>query len=75
MDVVGVVGAGVMGVGVAQNLAETGHRVVLLDLTDEQLGKARATIRQNLRMRGFFAKGKEPQEQSGAVMERITFTT
>jgi 3-hydroxybutyryl-CoA dehydrogenase len=70
-----VVGAGVMGVGVAQNLAETGHRVVLLDLTDEQLGKARATIRQNLRMRGFFAKGKEPQEQSDVVMGRITFTT
>lgn len=75
MDVVGVVGAGVMGVGVAQNLAETGHRVVLLDLTDEQLGKARAAIRQNLRMRGFYAKGKEPQEKSDAVMGRITFTT
>lgn len=75
MDVVGVIGAGVMGVGVAQNLAETGHRVVLLDLTDEQLGRARATIRQNLRMRGFFAKGKEPKEQSDVVLGRITFTT
>ena len=75
MDVVGVVGAGVMGVGVAQNLAETGHRVILLDLTDEQLGKARATIRQNLRMRGFFAKGQESKEPSESVMGRITFTT
>ena len=28
---VGVVGAGVMGAGVAQNLAETGHDVVLID--------------------------------------------
>jgi 3-hydroxybutyryl-CoA dehydrogenase len=75
MDLIGVVGAGVMGVGVAQNLAETGHRVVLLDLTDGQLDKARSTIRQNLRMRGFFEKGKEPKEQSGVVMGRITFTT
>lgn len=75
MDVVGVVGAGVMGVGVAQNLAETGHQVILVDLTEEQLGKAKTTIRQNLRMRGLFMKSKEPQEQSGAVLDRITFTT
>ncbi len=76
MDVVGVVGAGVMGVGVAQNLAETGHQVVLVDLTDEQLDKAQGEIRQNLRMRGFFAKKeKEPKEQSDAVLGRITFTT
>ncbi len=39
---VGVVGAGVMGVGVAQNLAQTGHRVVLVDITPEILGRARA---------------------------------
>jgi 3-hydroxybutyryl-CoA dehydrogenase len=75
MDLVGVVGAGVMGVGVAQNLAEGGHQVVLVDLTDEQLDKAQATIRQNLRMRGFFTKGKEPKEQSDVVLGRITFTT
>jgi len=30
---IGVVGAGVMGVGVAQNLAQTGYKVLLLDLT------------------------------------------
>ena len=75
MDRVGVVGAGVMGVGVAQNLAEMGHQVVLLDLTDEQLDKAHAAIRQNLRMRGFFTKSKEPKEQSEAVLRRINFTT
>src|SRR5688500_2771458 len=75
MDVVGVVGAGVMGVGVAQNLAETGHQAILVDLTEEQLDKARTTIRQNLRMRGLFMKSKEPKEQSGAVLDRITFTT
>ena len=75
MDQMGVVGAGVMGVGVAQNLAEMGHQVVLLDLTDEQLDKAHAAIRQNLRMRGFFTKSKEPKEQSEAVLRRINFTT
>lgn len=75
MNVVGVVGAGVMGVGVAQNLAETGHQVVLVDLTDEQLDKAHATIRQNLRMRGFFSKNNEPKEDSKAVLGRINFTS
>jgi 3-hydroxybutyryl-CoA dehydrogenase len=64
-----------MGTGVAQNLAETGHEVVLVDLSDEQLDKAHATIRQNLRMRGFFAKSKEPKEESDAVLGRINFTT
>src|ERR1041385_1150333 len=75
MNRVGVVGAGIMGTGVPQNLAETGHEVVLVDLSDEQLDKAHATIRQNLRMRGFFAKSKEPKEESDAVLGRINFTT
>lgn len=75
MDRVGVVGAGVMGVGVAQNLAETGHQVVLVDLANEQLDQAHAAIHQNLRMRGFFTKSKEPKEQSDVVLRRINFTT
>ena len=46
---IGVVGAGIMGVGVAQNLAQTGHRVVLLDLAGDVLDRARAEIERNLR--------------------------
>ena len=71
---IGVVGAGVMGVGVAQNLAQTGHRVVLLDLNQGVLDHARAEIERALRFHGFFTKqkaGPPPAE----VMERITFTT
>jgi 3-hydroxybutyryl-CoA dehydrogenase len=74
IDSVGVVGAGVMGVGVAQSLAETGHRVVLVDLTEDLLEGARKTIRQNMRMRGFFKKEKEPLEPAAAVMGRISTT-
>ena len=33
-DPVGVIGAGVMGAGVAQSLAQHGHRVIGLDLND-----------------------------------------
>ncbi len=73
-ETVGVVGAGVMGVGLAQNLAQTGHRVVLVDIGDEQLERARGEIRQNIRMQGFFQK-KEKSESPKVVLERILFTT
>ncbi|MEO7261121.1 MAG: 3-hydroxyacyl-CoA dehydrogenase NAD-binding domain-containing protein [Jatrophihabitantaceae bacterium] len=50
MSVVGVIGAGVMGVGVAQNLAQTGHDVILVDTTEHILSEALVTIRRNCRM-------------------------
>ncbi|MGH3860429.1 3-hydroxyacyl-CoA dehydrogenase family protein [Actinokineospora sp.] len=49
MTVVGVIGAGVMGVGVAQNLAQTGHEVILVDTSEAILAQALATIRNNCR--------------------------
>lgn len=50
MKTVGVLGAGVMGTGVAHTLAETGHRVILIDTGEAQLQGARRNIKQNLRM-------------------------
>jgi len=72
--IIGVIGAGVMGTGVAQSAAQSGHQVVLIDLAQDILDNAKATIHQNVRFRGFFDKSKvfEPVED---VMERITFTT
>lgn len=70
---VGVVGAGVMGIGVAQNLAETGHHVVLIDIDPKQLEKARDSIRTNVRMQGFFNK-KSGTPKAATVLERISFT-
>ena len=81
MDIrtVGVIGAGVMGVGVAQNLAQTGHQAILVDISDEVLGKARDEIRKNLRFRGMFQKGAPAQgdkaEPADTVLGRIVFTT
>jgi 3-hydroxybutyryl-CoA dehydrogenase len=71
---VGVVGAGVMGAGVAQNLAETGHSVVLIDIDETQLQQARDKIHSGIRMQGFFKK-KTNAEKPAAVLERIIFTT
>jgi 3-hydroxybutyryl-CoA dehydrogenase len=50
MAVIGVVGAGVMGIGVAQNVATGGHDVVLVDTGEEILADARAAIHRNCRL-------------------------
>lgn len=70
---VGVVGAGVMGVGVAQNLAQTGHRVVLVDVSEPVLDRAKQEMKAGLRAQFFFNKkaASDPKE----VMERVRFTT
>jgi 3-hydroxybutyryl-CoA dehydrogenase len=47
---VGVVGAGVIGSGVAQLLAQTGHEVVLIDVNQKQLERARRAIAKNIRL-------------------------
>lgn len=70
---VGVVGAGVMGVGLAQNLAETGHRVILVDVGKEQLEKARQDLRSNVRMRMFFTR-KSGGLSASDLMNKIDFT-
>jgi 3-hydroxybutyryl-CoA dehydrogenase len=41
---IGVVGAGVMGIGVAQSLVETGHEVALIDVSVDALERARRDI-------------------------------
>ncbi|GAA2065275.1 3-hydroxyacyl-CoA dehydrogenase family protein [Catenulispora yoronensis] len=66
---IGVVGAGVMGVGVAQNLAQTGHEVVLVDTSEAILAEARATIRNNCRMSRLTGG---PELDPDAVLARIT---
>ena len=56
INTVGVVGAGVMGVGVAQNLAQAEFRVLLIDLTEEILARARQQIKENLRLHTLLKK-------------------
>ncbi|MFJ8472588.1 3-hydroxyacyl-CoA dehydrogenase family protein [Kitasatospora sp. NPDC094011] len=81
---VGVVGAGVMGTGLAQALAQTGHRVLLVDRTKEILAAAEHTIGQGLRFgrllgaKASGAKGPEakgPKEDRATVLGRISYTT
>lgn len=71
---IGVIGAGVMGAGVAQNLAQRGMRVILVDVDPEVLRKAEATIRNAIRFSGMFnqdASGDDPD----TIIGRIRFVT
>jgi 3-hydroxybutyryl-CoA dehydrogenase len=54
LQTIGVIGAGVMGTGVAQDVAQHGRQVILIDLDDARLERAKREIRANLRMQGFF---------------------
>jgi len=73
-QVVGVIGAGVMGAGVAQNLAMTGQRAILIDISEAILERARTEIFQNLRFQGLFNKS-EKRVDAKEITRLIEFTT
>jgi 3-hydroxybutyryl-CoA dehydrogenase len=68
-----VVGAGLMGSGIAQVAAVAGHHVVLRDVTDDALGRGRAGIEKSLAR--FVAKGALEQAAVDEALGRITTTT
>lgn len=66
-----VVGGGVMGSGIAQVCAEAGARVVLVDVDDQALRRARTAIEAFLD-KGI-EKGKTTPERKTEVLERLAF--
>jgi len=66
---IGVVGSGVIGSGVAQLFAQTGHDVVLIDISEEQLERARRGIAKNLKLATLLQK--ERIDPAG-VLARLT---
>jgi 3-hydroxybutyryl-CoA dehydrogenase len=70
---VGVVGAGIMGTGVSQSLAQTSHRVILVDVSEEVLDRAAEEIQKNIRLQSLF--NKTTSESPSDVLNRITFST
>ncbi|GII54383.1 3-hydroxybutyryl-CoA dehydrogenase [Planotetraspora thailandica] len=76
---IGVIGAGVMGSEVAQVFAQSGFEVVLVDVTDEALERARKTVERNLRFQRMLGSrrglAEPPTADRGEVLSRIRFTT
>jgi 3-hydroxybutyryl-CoA dehydrogenase len=70
---VGVVGAGQMGNGIAHVAAAAGHSVILIDVGEDLLEKARATIDRNLDRE--VSKGKRSHEEKQAALNRLAFST
>ncbi|MFJ3725585.1 3-hydroxyacyl-CoA dehydrogenase family protein [Streptomyces sp. NPDC090045] len=71
--VIGVVGAGTMGTGIAQCLAEAGHRVVVVDPAEEALATARARVRDGIRMARLF-RGAPSAVSMDEALDAITWT-
>ncbi len=70
---VAVVGAGLMGAGIAQVAAVAGHQVVLRDVTEEALERGLDGVRRSLAR--FVAKDTLNRADTDAALERITTTT
>jgi 3-hydroxybutyryl-CoA dehydrogenase len=74
LETVGVIGAGVIGTGVAQDFAQTGYRVIVVDISQKALNQAQQVIRQNTRLYELYGT-KKPIEDPDEVLRLITFTT
>ncbi|APE31655.1 3-hydroxybutyryl-CoA dehydrogenase [Halomonas aestuarii] len=70
---IGVVGAGTMGQGIAQVLVTSGFDVKLYDVSDDQLGRARAAIDKGLAK--LVAKDKMGEGDREAALSRLDTTT
>jgi len=70
---IGVLGAGTMGAGIAQVAAQNGHQVILVDTNEEQLQKAQKQL-SNTMLR-LIEKQKVTKEKSSDIQAAITYTT
>jgi 3-hydroxybutyryl-CoA dehydrogenase len=66
-----VVGAGIMGAGIAQLCAQKGYDVTVTDISDEIIDKARSKVTNGLQRR--VEKGKISQEDMDTVLSRINW--
>ncbi|WP_045118658.1 3-hydroxyacyl-CoA dehydrogenase NAD-binding domain-containing protein [Haliangium ochraceum] len=71
----GVIGAGTIGIGVAQALADSGIPVVLVDTAQPILDQAADEIRTNVRMQAFFRRDEGELASPDEILARIELTT
>ncbi len=73
IEKVGVLGCGLMGRGIAQVAASSGHTTIVRDVADEFNEKGKAAITKSLDK--FVEKEKMSAEDRDATLARLTFTT
>lgn len=69
-SIIGVIGAGTMGAGIAQVAAKAGHQVLLFDAMDGAASKGRDNIRSGLAR--LVTKGKMSQQDVDALVNRVS---
>lgn len=74
MDNIGVIGAGVMGCGVAQTFAQCGFKVILLDVSKEILNESKSKIRNDIRLYRLLS-GEKSFLSMDEIIDNILFTT
>lgn len=72
---IGVVGAGVMGRGLAHNFAQYGFAVVIVDKATEELEQIKQTITQNYRLYLLLNKNNKNLLSLDKTLDNIKFTT
>ncbi len=70
-EIIGVVGAGTMGQGIAQIASQNNHKVYLYDAYPDQLGNAKHALRKILQRQ--VEKDRMSQEEVDGIMDRIHF--
>lgn len=77
IQVTGVIGAGVIGRGLAQALSQSGFTVILVDLSDEILDQAKLEIKGNIRLQRLINKGDKAEqlEKMEVLLQRIQGST
>ncbi|MDP5042505.1 MAG: 3-hydroxyacyl-CoA dehydrogenase NAD-binding domain-containing protein [Crocinitomicaceae bacterium] len=72
-EIIGVIGAGTMGAGIAQVAAQSGHKVVLSDTNPEQLLRAEQQIKKSIEK--LVEKGKFTAESGQEILQNLQFST
>jgi len=76
IQVIGVVGSGTMGHGIAQTCSQTGYQVYIIDVSMKILQKALQSIKQgSFGLGKLVEKGKLSNNQVSEIMKRIKTTT
>ncbi|HEX2390282.1 MAG TPA: 3-hydroxyacyl-CoA dehydrogenase NAD-binding domain-containing protein, partial [Casimicrobiaceae bacterium] len=73
IKLIGIVGAGTMGNGIAQVFAQSGYSVMLVDVAQPMLDRARASIEKSLAK--FVERGKLAAADRDASLARISCAT
>ena len=72
INVVGIVGGGIMGAGIAEVTARSGCEVVLREVNEAAVEGAQARLKASLDRA--VRNGKLPQDERNSIVDRIRFT-